>query len=249
MRIQFDLMGSCCRGFGTCGWCGLVPSDGQRYAGCDLVITNVQITPEQFADKTRAFSYIICDAWSLPWYYVGASVFYSIGTSAYIALMLLTLIVGWKHAGRLNLRRHYMFLAIWANIFWLFYPVAFAIFSVKKEKEDWVFVSLICFGILDVLLVPGLAFMTLGLGTDWDVPGLVARFNEGPRFKKKKREHAEWNGISDDNAPGTALQSTAVPMHSVSPPPTAPPAPAGPPAGAQTAPREHANKDITPAAV
>lgn len=87
-----------------------------------------------------------------------------------------TLHPGRTSAARLGLSRDYLMLAGWVNLLWMLYPIAYGI----SDGGNVVGVtgSFIFFGILDVLLIPGLAFAFMFLSRRWDYGALNLHFTQ-----------------------------------------------------------------------
>lgn len=131
--------------------------------------------------------------------------FYAFGTVAWLVLVTQTLWVGLSSATRLNLRGDYVLLAGCLNVLWLLYPIAFAVsdggnvISVTK--------SLVFFGILDVLMLPGLGCAFLFFSRRWDYGLLNLQFTQYGRV-------ASHQGVFPEKTPGadtTTATGTSVP--------------------------------------
>ncbi|KAF5598542.1 plasma membrane YRO2 [Fusarium pseudocircinatum] len=115
----------------------------------------------------------LCSAYTTTSYKWG---FFGFGTFAYLMLAFQTLHPGRTSAARLGLSRDYLMLAGWVNLLWMLYPIAYGI----SDGGNVVGVtgSFIFFGILDVLLIPGLAFAFMFLSKRWDYGALNLHFTQ-----------------------------------------------------------------------
>lgn len=115
----------------------------------------------------------LCSAYTTTSYKWG---FFGFGTFAYLMLAFQTLHPGRTSAARLGLSRDYLMLAGWVNFLWMLYPIAYGI----SDGGNVVGVtgSFIFFGILDVLLIPGLAFAFMFLSKRWDYGALNLHFTQ-----------------------------------------------------------------------
>ncbi|CVL03169.1 related to putative plasma membrane protein YRO2 [Fusarium mangiferae] len=115
----------------------------------------------------------LCSAYTTTSYKWG---FFGFGTFAYLMLAFQTLHPGRTSAARLGLSRDYLMLAGWVNLLWMLYPIAYGI----SDGGNVVGVtgSFIFFGILDVLLIPGLAFAFVFLSKRWDYGALNLHFTQ-----------------------------------------------------------------------
>ena len=121
-----------------------------------------------------------------------------------------TLHPGRASASRLGLSRDYLMLSGWLNLLWLLYPVAFGLSD--GGNEIGVTQMAIFFGILDVLMIPGLAFAFMFLSKRWDYGALNLHFTQygrvnaghGGVFPEKRASGAA------TTAPGTTAPATAV---------------------------------------
>lgn len=114
----------------------------------------------------------------------------------------------------MNVRRDYVLMAGWLNLLWLLYPIAFAVsdggntISVTK--------SLVYFGILDVLMIPGLALLFLFLSRKWDYGHLNLHFTQYGRVAGRdgvfpEKAPAPATGAPATSAPGTSAPATTQP--------------------------------------
>ncbi|KAH7153238.1 hypothetical protein EDB81DRAFT_790929 [Dactylonectria macrodidyma] len=145
---------------------------------------------------TWVISYL-CSAYVATSYKWG---FFAFGTVAWLLLAMQTLWTGRSSATRVNIHRDYISMAGWLNLLWMLYPIAFGVsdggnvISVTK--------SLVFFGILDILMVPGLAFMFLFFSRKWDYGHLNLHFTQYGRVAGR-------DGVFPEKAAGTAPVSTA----------------------------------------
>ncbi|KAF4335536.1 plasma membrane YRO2 [Fusarium beomiforme] len=144
----------------------------------------------------------LCSAYTTTSYKWG---FFGFGTFAYLMLAFQTLHPGRTSAARLGLSRDYLMLAGWVNLLWLLYPIAYGI----SDGGNVVGVtgSFIFFGILDVLMIPGLAFAFMFLSKRWDYGALnlhftqYGRVNAGAGVFPEKRAPAP---AAEQSVPATA---------------------------------------------
>lgn len=116
-------------------------------------------------------------------YLVGAYVstnykwgFFAFGTFAWLILALSTLHFGRQASVRVGVNRDYLLLTGWANLLWLLYPIAWGLSD--GGNRIGVVASWIFFGILDVLLIPGLTYAFLFLSRKWDYGRLNIAFTQ-----------------------------------------------------------------------
>lgn len=102
--------------------------------------------------------------------------FFAYGTVAYFLLAISLLNDGFVTAKRLNILRHYLILSGWAVFLWLLYPIAYGLDD-GGNKID-VTDGFVFFGILDVLLIPVIAFGVLVLSRGWDYRNLNLYFTQ-----------------------------------------------------------------------
>ncbi|KAK1750013.1 putative heat shock protein 30 protein [Echria macrotheca] len=124
-------------------------------------------------------------------YLVGAYVstnykwgFFAFGTFAWLILALSTLHFGRQASVRVGVNRDYLLLAGWANLLWLLYPIAWGLSD--GGNRIGVVASWIFFGILDVLLVPGLTYAILLLSRRWDYGRLNIAFTQYGRVATRE---------------------------------------------------------------
>lgn len=162
-----------------------------------------------FFNVALAWTWIItylCSAYVATSYKWG---FYAFGTVAWLLLAVQTLWIGLTSATRVNVRRDYVLMAGWLNLLWLLYPIAFAVsdggntISVTK--------SLVYFGILDVLMIPGLAFVFLFLSRKWDYGHLNLHFTQYGRVAGRDGVFPEKAPAPATSAPATSAPGTSAP--------------------------------------
>jgi bacteriorhodopsin len=102
--------------------------------------------------------------------------FFTYGIVAYFLLAASLLGNGLTTAKRLEIHRHYLLIAGWPVFLWLLYPIAYGLDD-GGNKID-VTDGFVFFGILDVLLIPVLAFGIIGLSTRWDYRKLNIYFTQ-----------------------------------------------------------------------
>lgn len=177
---------------------------------------------------TIIYNVLISWIWVIS-YLVGAYVetnykwgFYAFGTVAYLWLAFNTLIRFRRFAGQGTAGhtvanngnatyghgspvRDYTLLAIWSNILWLLYPLAWGI----SEGGDQIGVvgHFIWFGILDLLLIPGTGFVVLFLSRKWDYNAMRLDFTQRGRI------HHGHHYIGKEGMQSHSFDSTAMPMN------------------------------------
>ena len=125
--------------------------------------------------------------------------FFAFGTLAYILLAASTLTDGRAGAARLGIARDFSLLAGWVNLLWLLYPIAWGVSD--GGNRIGVTPSFIFFGILDLLLVPLVAFATLFLARNWDYSRLNLAFTQYGRVNASPGTFPE---KAAGHQPGTA---------------------------------------------
>ncbi|KAK0387982.1 hypothetical protein NLU13_4226 [Sarocladium strictum] len=150
--------------------------------------------------------------------------FFTLGTLAYLLLAHSTFVNGLSASRRFTLSRDYTILAGYLNLLWFLYPIGWAV--TDGGNVMGVTQMAIYFGILDLLLLPGLAFGFLLLSRRWDYGLMGLHFTQYGRvphgtgtFPEKETRAAAppTGGITNDTyapAPATAVpgQTTAAPM-------------------------------------
>lgn len=92
--------------------------------------------------------------------------FFVFGLIAYFLLAASLFVFGSVTAKRVGVARHYTLLGGWLVFLWLLYPIAWGLDDGGNKIK--VTSGFIFFGILDLLMVPVLAFGFLALSTKWD---------------------------------------------------------------------------------
>ena len=108
--------------------------------------------------------------------------FFTFGTVAYLLLAYQIMLSGLSASKRFTLRRDYTLLAGYANLLWLLYPIAWAV----SDGGNVIGVTqmAIYFGILDVLLLPVLAFAFLFFSKRWDYGLMGLHFTQYGRVQR-----------------------------------------------------------------
>ncbi|KAH7133196.1 hypothetical protein B0J13DRAFT_561784 [Dactylonectria estremocensis] len=153
-----------------------------------------------FFNVALAWTWIIsylCSAYVATSYKWG---FFAFGTVAWLLLAMQTLWTGRSSATRVNIHRDYISMAGWLNLLWMLYPIAFGVSDGGNVIS--VTQSLVFFGILDLFMVPGLAFMFLFFSRKWDYGHLNLHFTQYGRVAGR-------DGVFPEKAAGTAPISTA----------------------------------------
>jgi bacteriorhodopsin len=124
-------------------------------------------------------------------YLVGAYVstnykwgFFAFGTFAWLILAMSTLHFGRQASVRVGVNRDYLLLTGWANLLWLLYPIAWGLSD--GGNRIGVVASWIFFGILDVLLIPGLTYAFIFLSRRWDYGRLNIAFTQYGRVPTRE---------------------------------------------------------------
>lgn len=102
--------------------------------------------------------------------------FFAFGTIAWILLAFSTLREGTTSAKRVGLTRDFSILSGFVNLLWLLYPIAWGLSD--GGNRIGVTASFIFFGILDVLLVPLVAFSVVFFARNWDYGRLNLAFTQ-----------------------------------------------------------------------
>ncbi|PKS05185.1 hypothetical protein jhhlp_008553 [Lomentospora prolificans] len=105
--------------------------------------------------------------------------FWVFGTVAWFVLFIGTFTHGRRSAVRVNTQSHFLGLSGWVHLLWLLYPIAFGLSD--GGNKIGVTASFIFFGILDVLLIPVLAFAVIALSYKWDYGKLDLHFTRSGR--------------------------------------------------------------------
>lgn len=130
---------------------------------------------------------IICNiATALQWpvcYLVGAFVttsykwgFFAFGTFGWLILAMSTINESRESAQLLGVDNDYIVLSVWLNVLWSLYPIAWSLSD--GGNVIGITGAFVFFGILDVLMVPGLAFVVLFLSRKWDYRHLSIAFSD-----------------------------------------------------------------------
>lgn len=102
--------------------------------------------------------------------------FFAFGTFGYIILAMSTLNESRESAQVIGIARDYMILSGWVNLLWFLYPIAFAL----SDGANVIGVTggFIFFGVLDVLLLPGVSMGFLVLSGNWEFGKLQLDFSD-----------------------------------------------------------------------
>lgn len=130
---------------------------------------------------------MLCNiAISLQWpvcYLVGAFVttsykwgFFAFGTFGWLILAMSTINESRESAQLLGVDKDYIVLSVWLNVLWFLYPIAWGLSD--GGNKIGVTGTAVFFGVLDVLMVPGLAFLVLFLSRKWDYRHLSIAFSD-----------------------------------------------------------------------
>ncbi|KAK3313058.1 heat shock protein 30 [Apodospora peruviana] len=132
--------------------------------------------------------------------------FFAFGTLAFLVLAFGTMTDGRMAATRSGVGRDFTMLSGWAVFLWLNYIIAFGISD--GGNKIGVTPMFIYFGILDLLLVPVLAFATLALSKKWDYSRLNLHFTQYGRVRTGDAYPEKHHGTTA--APGAAAGRTVV---------------------------------------
>lgn len=115
--------------------------------------------------------------------------FFAFGTLAWLVLAVGTFTDGRASATRSGVGRDYLLLSGWTNFLWLNYIIAFGI----SDGGNIIGVTpmFIYFGILDLLLVPVVAFATITLARRWDYGRLNLHFTQYGRVRRDDGTYPE----------------------------------------------------------
>ncbi|KAI1179674.1 heat shock protein 30 [Nemania sp. FL0916] len=114
--------------------------------------------------------------------------FYAFGTVSWLLLAFNTFTAG-SSAKRVGVSRDHTLLSSWINLLWLLYPIAFGLSD--GGNRIGVTPGFVFFGVLDVLLIPVLAFAFIFLARRWDYGQLnlaftrYGRVHQGGHFPEK----------------------------------------------------------------
>ncbi|KAI4862932.1 family A G protein-coupled receptor-like protein [Hypoxylon rubiginosum] len=100
--------------------------------------------------------------------------FFGIGILAWFILAFNTLFYGTAAAKRVGVTRDYLILAGYVNFFWMIYPIAWGI--ADGGNKIGVTPGYIFYGILDILVVPVMAFAFYFMSSKWDYNKLNIAF-------------------------------------------------------------------------
>ncbi|CAK7217922.1 hypothetical protein SCUCBS95973_003312 [Sporothrix curviconia] len=122
--------------------------------------------------------------------------FFTFGTVAWILLVLNQWMVGRASARRVGgsaagVVHDYSVLLGWLTVLWLLYPVAWGLSDGGNEIGETA--GFIFLGILDVLMLPVLAFMTMGMSSNWDYNKLNIAFTQYGRVPVASGQFPEKN--------------------------------------------------------
>jgi bacteriorhodopsin len=108
--------------------------------------------------------------------------FFVFGTAAWLMLSSSICVDGFKGAKRVETTKHFTLLMGWTQFLWLFYPLAFGL----TDGGNYLGVTpmFIWFGILDILMVPALAFSTVFFAKNWDFGKMNLYFTQYGRVRQ-----------------------------------------------------------------
>jgi bacteriorhodopsin len=115
--------------------------------------------------------------------------FFAFGTFAWVILAMSTLNESYEAAAPLGIGRDYIILSSAVNILWLLYPVAFGLSD--GGNRIGVTGASVFFGVLDVLMGPGMTFAFLFLARKWDYGKLKIDFSASRHYRGMPREDAQ----------------------------------------------------------
>lgn len=127
--------------------------------------------------------------------------FYAFGTVAYLIMAVNVFFGGRAGAKRTGTSSHFQLLACWVELLWLLYPIAFGLTDGGNRIGGDA--TAIFFGILDILMVPPVAFAVLVLARGWDYGKLNLYFTQYGRVAAAPGEFPE----KTPAAPAAPLQS------------------------------------------
>lgn len=144
--------------------------------------------------------------------------FFAFGTVAWLLLATSQwLLDGRRSAVRVGAARDHNLLSGWLNLLWLLYPIAYGVSDGGNKIGETP--SFIFFGILDVLMLPVLAFATLILSGDWDYNKLNIAFTQygrvavaGGNYPEKEQAAAAATGAGDVATPAGAPVAAPEPV-------------------------------------
>lgn len=148
--------------------------------------------------------------------------FFAFGTFAWVLLTLSQWMHGRKAAKRVGVTRDYTILLGWLTLLWLLYPVAWGLSDGGNKIGETA--GFIFFGILDVLLLPILSFVTMAMSSNWDYGKLNIAFTQYGRVPVASGPFPEKAAAAPGAAPAPA--PAAAPTAGPTAAPTATSAPA-----------------------
>ncbi len=107
--------------------------------------------------------------------------FFAFSTIAWMALAAGTLIDSGRHAVRVKATRDYYILAVWGNLLWVQYPLAWGL--TDGGNKLGVVAGFIWFGILDVCMIPFASVVILLMARRWDYNRLNIAFTQYGRVQ------------------------------------------------------------------
>jgi bacteriorhodopsin len=132
--------------------------------------------------------------------------FFAFGTVSWLFLAASTLKDGHTGASRVGVSRDFTLLSGWTNFLWLLYPIAWGISD--GGNRIGVTSSFIYFGILDILLVPLVAFAVLFFSRNWDYGRLNIAFTQYGRVNAPAGTFPEKNTTAAPAAGGVTAENT-----------------------------------------
>ncbi|KAM0333922.1 hypothetical protein ACHAQA_000939 [Verticillium albo-atrum] len=132
--------------------------------------------------------------------------FFVFGSLAWVLLAVSTLTSGRRGASRLGVSTHYLGLAAFVNFLWFLYVLAFSLTDAGYQIR--VPGTHIWFGILDLLLVPVLAFAFVFLSGRWDYGRLNMHFTQFGRVPQQPGTFPE-KGVAHGAGTGTTAAPVA----------------------------------------
>ncbi|KGO64500.1 Rhodopsin, archaeal/bacterial/fungal [Penicillium italicum] len=111
---------------------------------------------------------------------------FAFGTFGWVILAMSTIKESREAAALLGVGRDHLVLAVWLNLFWILYPIAFGL--TYGGNVIGVTGSFVFFGVLDVLMVPVLSFAVLFFARNWDYRKLNIAFSDS----RPSRESDVW---------------------------------------------------------
>ncbi|KZF21088.1 family A G protein-coupled receptor-like protein [Xylona heveae TC161] len=115
--------------------------------------------------------------------------FFAFGTFAWLILAMSTINESREAAALLAVDRDYLILSVWLNVLWVLYPIAFGLTdggNIIGVTSGHVF-----FGVLDVLMVPGLSFGFLFFSRNWDFRKLNIAFSDSRPSRENNPAYKE----------------------------------------------------------